>query len=1010
MEMGNNKIMLKKSLVFVFLFILVGGMAFAESTTFLQIENEILASRTYPEIRRRILEFSDRKIEKAANLEKRIRFYEGRFDTYSAQMVQNELDEFQKSKLDNKTIDYCLRILDSSGYTPDKTQELKYELFDTLGLAVHVRFLYSSIDSTRSDLEIKVYPYEEVTIPSSSSQDEGVTVSGWYDSKGKVWKNGTTWKAEYSDMSFKPIWNSDVLFKPGMKIDEYVLSMGQDDEELVLPDIVERGDDQSCFWGWRIDGTLYRPNDKLLNMRKTQIAEGVWISHDVELSSFEEVDGNGDGILQNGETGSIVLNLRSSGDAEALEQEAMEGRLTVSLYSPRDLEGIVMVSGKTQEFPMKQGILVQLGKDFESEGQIDLIAALEDSRGRVYYRDVDIAVSKGSLNIGLGQISYDRNRHELFVEVMNNSSQSTLVSPTFRLAKSDGLSIIDKDNGGDLVILDDVKSGSSTYLRYYLQIEDMTTDPQFAIEFQDKFNNSGTLEFTLSKSDFEAPVVEVIKEGVAFTDFRVNDMPGPDGILRELYISLGIFNYGEKALDDLLVEASADGGQNWVSWTIDKLEAGWFASTSGNYQTSEELKSGLLSPSDKPLSLIADPSRFGDDRNATILLRATTKSGKVFNGKFDWVLKNSIMNLALDKFELIKLGNGDEFLENGERFGVQLSISNNGLENLYNVEVNISSSDEFLKVEGDRIIVPLLKAGETTVVNFRPNLPLSTQLSGYVTAELKNDRTAVIDLTCSNIDKNDLKWTVSVDMKAYNPDMSIVNVFIEGKENFERVYSSDVLKIKPVIEYKGEKPLEKVRFVVYFDNDLISERASVVVGNLNPGRTVPVSFSRPGLTVSPVVPVNVKLPIRFQFTDSSLRSWIVDYDLVTGRRTFNILMEDIYLIAEDNSKRALEAKAGETVEIGFDARNIGLSTSPLVNLSVEVVQGDAEVLTGIVKTSGNLVPNMLLSIASINPDVRNRLLVHVAKNAVAGQEIVLRINVYSLMTVLYSHDFVLKVI
>ena len=96
--------------------------------------------------------------------------------------------------------------------------------------------------------------------------------------------------------------------------------------------------------------------------------------------------------------------------------------------------------------------------------------------------------------------------------------------------------------------------------------------------------------------------------------------------------------------------------------------------------------------------------------------------------------------------------------------------------------------------------------------------------------------------------------------------------------------------------------------------------------------------------------------------------------------------------------------------IGFDVRNIGLSTSPLVNLSVEVVQGDAEVLTGIVKTSGNLVPNMLLSIASINPDVRNRLLVHVAKNAVAGQEIVLRINVYSLMTVLYSQDFVLKVI
>lgn len=1030
--------------VFVFLFILVGGVVFAGSSTFLEIENQILASRTYPEIRSRIMSLEKDIADKETNLEKRLSFYEGRYDTYNADEVRKELEDLRASKIKNSTVDHCLQVLKQSGYTKEKEEDLRVELFTTLGIDVKITYMFSEIDPVSDDRIVSVFPYETVQIPGSDSQ--GVTVQGWKDSNGKAWKAGAEFTASYDDVVLYPIWNADVLLMPGNDIDDFVITLAAETESFILPEVSARGEDQSSFLGWVLDGVFHEPGTEVSNPRKAAQAFGIWVNYDVEFDSFEEVDGNDDGALQGGETGNVILNLvrtKPYCTSGAVSEEALAEagkaadaeEITIALYAPSSLEGIVRVSGKTEVFPMQQGIAVQVSEGFNVQDSLSLIAMLEDQNGNTYYRDVDVAVSQSSLAIEIGQVSYSPERRELFAEVKNLSKNSTLVSPEFTVEEADGLKIVGSDGG--FVRTENVKAGESVFLRFYLEPIDETAsaDASVVLSYADKFGNSGSFAMTIGKESLAETSVkeeasaeagaEVTMEAetaeaetakaetaetvapkayagrIVFTDYSVKETRQDDGS-QLLKIDLGVFNTMDKALQGLMVEASVD-GENWSGFSIDAIDPGMYASSSGMFASEQELRKSLFGYESKPAEI--EISSQQKDRDITVKLRAVTVDGMVYSGQFGWTLSDPVMHLDLEKFEVVRLGNNDEKLENGERFGISLGVKNTGDKDLANVAVKLIA-EENLEIDGKLIVIPMLKAGEVTSVEFTSDKPYSSQLSGRVSASVTEDKAETVTLLFQKPGKNVLKKEAAIDVTVYKPDFKISNVFISGKETFEWVYPGDKLSLRPVIEYNGAIGLQKVRCVVTSSSQWVSGRASIVLGNLQVGKTMSGSQSRPELQVSASAPIGIEIPIDFTFTDSTERSWVVTYILKTGRSSFNIQMEDVYVIDDGNLKQPLEAAPGQVVQIGFDARNVGLTESPLVQASMEVIQGYGVAASKRISVPTTFKSNTLYSTASVTG---GRLTLQVRPDALIGDRIVFRINIYSLMTLIKSQDFVLVV-
>jgi archaellum component FlaG (FlaF/FlaG flagellin family) len=300
----------------------------------------------------------------------------------------------------------------------------------------------------------------------------------------------------------------------------------------------------------------------------------------------------------------------------------------------------------------------------------------------------------------------------------------------------------------------------------------------------------------------------------------------------------------------------------------------------------------------------------------------------------------------------------------------------------------------------------MLKAGEVTSVEFTSDKPYSSQLSGRVSASVTEDKAETVTLLFQKPGKNVLKKEAAIDVTVYKPDFKISNVFISGKETFEWVYPGDKLSLRPVIEYNGAIGLQKVRCVVTSSSQWVSGRASIVLGNLQVGKTMSGSQSRPELQVSASAPIGIEIPIDFTFTDSTERSWVVTYILKTGRSSFNIQMEDVYVIDDGNLKQPLEAAPGQVVQIGFDARNVGLTESPLVQASMEVIQGYGVAASKRISVPTTFKSNTLYSTASVTG---GRLTLQVRPDALIGDRIVFRINIYSLMTLIKSQDFVLVV-
>lgn len=987
----------KRFWVFALLFFIVTGLAFARSDAYEQIETQIMSSTTYPDIRYKVLNFSTSIKSITNDVSKKLRFYEGRGDEANAGIAREELAAIASDSVSRVTVDHCLQVLYSSGYTRQKEQELRLELFKALGISVNVRFRYSDMGTGLSDEAITYLPYDTIVIP---SQAGGEKIEFWESDSGQILTAGQSLELAWDSISLSPIVKDAVIFYPGNNLGSFIIKFDPETGMMTFPDITDRGHDQSTFGGWEIDGTIYRAGETLRNPGNLMKGRGIWNNYDVELKSISEIDGNGDGKIQDGETAEVYLEL--------LREGVGDGNANVTLYAPSALAGKVAVSGKTIQFPMEEGIRIQVAKGYEPPA-ISLVAKIQDSRGYVYYRTVDISISPNSIDVSAGIVDYSEAAGMIFVQVVNRSDSVSLVLPLFKLQSQDGGVQIESD----WKRYETIPPGQSAFVKFEVTSLDSRLEPLLSLLYKDKFGNEGMIPFQLKSSGGSSDDARRL----SFSGYAVEQVfTNGHNVLK---VEPMLFNSGEAVAKALRVEASID-GEKWSGFEIPRVGIGMHGTSSGEFESAGDAKENLFSSSSMPIELVLDPQAIAKNAmlssalsasagSVTVLLKAEDAYGNAWRSSFNFELQESQMDISLEDFSLTGLGNRDDRLEGGENFGISLAVRNNNANDWTNVRVTVRSEDPSIIMQGQQAVIPLIKAGEVANVQFSPSWPLANQLSGMVDPYISEDSQCTIEIAISKTGKSGVEFGRNVEAFAFKPDVTVQRMFVKGKQSSEKVYPGDSVELKPVLVYYGHEALSDVSCTITPLSSALKGEGRLWIGSIN-GTVVPAAYSSPAIEVSGKVPAGARLPVRLLFTEGNGRSFYCDSWIEMGRRYYDFVFRDVYVLDSANSRQKLEAHPGDTVEIGFDFVNIAQDDSPLVYASIAVSSGNAESIGTAMQSLGAVTHGRVVRVSDMSSGTRPRLLVRISPDAVPGDKVDFSLKLYSLLTLIQSEDFQITII
>lgn len=384
----------------------------------------------------------------------------------------------------------------------------------------------------------------------------------------------------------------------------------------------------------------------------------------------------------------------------------------------------------------------------------------------------------------------------------------------------------------------------------------------------------------------------------------------------------------------------------------------------------------------------------------TFVLRKLENLEVVESLSFDYEVTKKELQLKIENFEIHDLSYNDGVFNPGEVFGFSFDVVNDSSSEISNFAISINYDNEDFSFNRKTYAISQLQAGERRRIT-------DDIFRAKINSEISDSERLYFSIDINKNKYESLRLEKFVDVEVFNPDFEIRKVSFTNKQSYELIYPSEKLNVRISIENFSNQYLRDFKCDV---SCLGYEEDSVTLSFGNIGKTKATSSK---INYLLKVPSDVKagdfVTFCFRFYDAYGRTFVRYEQLEVGISSFNFVFDDFYLIV-NNQKHELTAYPGQTVEIGFITKNIGLDTSVMINSSIEVLEGPAQVVNTNSLNLGSVISNVEVDVLDVDSRKKTPLSLKINDTALIGDKVKVKVNLYSLLSLIKTEEFEINII
>lgn len=924
-------------------------------------------------------------IESSANLPMIIEKYDELFeqrDRKLAQLiaksgdnpeVEMEIVKLEAVTVSEKTQQKIIQLINSSSYTQEKKLSLLQWLYDNSSWEPSIKLSLSSIDPNLNDVLIAFRPGDAIDVNDYLPASLDVQIISWKSDSGKLYSAfQATQVNELFSVTLYPISNIYLEFKdPGSGAVILSRNYGSDSAKIMLPTSSElqalniktafgfRPESQSDANAGSSLQSFFKLGQEISNPKKSSRYYILTSKFDVSDVQIADTGGNGNGTIEPGESGSIVVKLHNSGfydssvrvslsllnedDEASLQFIGRASRVTSTVFA-----GQYAAAGFEDSNPTWPLSIDNLSYDINdsskafsfavssqaSEGHsIDFLITITDALDNKFYHTDSIFIGKNESSLKAGSVMLKEmagnndskiNKSETFgldlsirnlgvsdalgvyVTATSLNSAVKLLNDRMYFAKVPSLgSSFSSDSSGPRSMLSPGEEGTIVFA--VDKDADPSLDAEFLLQIKDRFGNefSDKVSFDISPTD-AMPVITAYK--TLDTNGNLNDKIN---LGETVNLDLVITNEGTSCMNGLKLDAYSQ------TPYVTMERQGKLASTSlePGQSTSFTAATGSLESLDETLNPIKSTCmKFKVSRNfvktgdsALLIpfeLVLSDDMGNSWNYDLELECTPVEASIQVKQIYLFDTNNGNRTLESGETFYIDLIISNSSQEAARQVAATLTCDSPYVAIETGRLNIGEVASNEAFAISSAQGqrttevlkTPSSYLFKGKVSKSIPESEQ--VKLTYSFKDASGTSWSSvqTLEVGRYIPALSIADTIFLSNEAYYDLYNFSSFRMGLNLVNQGLERLNGITLQIIPDPEaVIGEPQSIALGNFDREQMRFTGYTEQVYKIKPTVTIGSVVEFTYRFTDALGSSWDKKVAYVLNSSAPSLSIDKLYI-------------------------------------------------------------------------------------------------------------------